>query len=76
MNRHDADDDRRPEAAESATHHDDEERAREHKLDRMAPSRRSVWPKDDRRSSERVSGPEEGQARRWEDGLPEGGPFQ
>jgi hypothetical protein len=32
----------------------DRERALSHQLDRLAPSRRDRWPKDDRRSSERM----------------------
>ena len=40
---------------------DDREHARDHKLDRMAPSRRAVWPKSDQRSSARVR-PDEGGA--------------
>ena len=50
-------DDRRPGTAEAALDHEDLQQALEHKLDRMAPSRRSVWPKDDRRSSERPAQP-------------------
>ena len=56
MNLADANDDR-PEMAESAVVRDDQQRSLDHKLDRIAPSRRAVWPKDDRRSSERPSGP-------------------
>jgi hypothetical protein len=48
-------DDNRPEKAESAMRRDDQQRALDHKLDRLAPSRRAVWPKDDRRSSERMA---------------------
>ena len=33
----------------------DRERAQEHRLDRLAPSRRENWPKDDRRSSSRLA---------------------
>jgi len=34
----------------------DRDRALEHRLDRMAPSRRDAgWPKDDRRSSSRLA---------------------
>ena len=50
-------DDDRPETTESAIRRDDQDRALDHKLDRMAPSRRAVWPKDDRRSSERLAPP-------------------
>jgi hypothetical protein len=32
----------------------DTERALNHHLDRLAPSRRESWPKDDRRSSSRL----------------------
>lgn len=32
----------------------DHEQALSHRLDRLAPSRREQWPKDDRRSSERI----------------------
>ena len=32
----------------------DREHAQSHHLDRMAPSRREGWPKDDRRSSELI----------------------
>jgi hypothetical protein len=56
MDRTHADDDR-PETAESAIGRDDRQRALDHKLDRIAPSRRAVWPKDDRRSSERLPPP-------------------
>jgi hypothetical protein len=35
----------------------DREQALTHQLDRVAPSRRARWPKDDRRSSERPTGP-------------------
>jgi hypothetical protein len=58
MDRTHADDDR-PETAEAALDHEDLHRTLEHKLDRMAPSRRSVWPKDDRRSSDRLAQPRE-----------------
>ena len=34
--------------------HHDRERAITHRLDRVAPSRRESWPKDDRRSSSRL----------------------
>ena len=33
----------------------DRERAQDHRLDRLAPSRRDSWPKDDRRSSSRLA---------------------
>lgn len=32
----------------------DREQAITHELDRLAPSRRATWPKDDRRSSEKI----------------------
>jgi hypothetical protein len=32
----------------------DRERALDHRLDRIAPSRKESWPKDDRRSSSRL----------------------
>jgi hypothetical protein len=35
----------------------DRQHALSHELDRMAPSRRDRWPKDDRRSSERIGEP-------------------
>jgi len=74
MDRTHADDDR-PEIVESALGQDDEQRALDHKLDRMAPSRRAVWPKDDRRSSERLSGSERPRSPKRRSGdLPEGGP--
>lgn len=56
MDRTKADDDR-PAPSESALGREDEQRALDHKLDRLAPSRRAVWPKDDRRSSARVARP-------------------
>lgn len=34
--------------------HHDRERALTHRLDRVAPSRRDSWPKDDRRSSSKL----------------------
>ena len=58
MDRTHADDDR-PATPEAALSREDEQRALDHKLDRLAPSRRSVFPKDDRRSSERVVQPGE-----------------
>jgi hypothetical protein len=39
----------------------DNERALTHQLDRLAPSRRPSWPKDDRRSSSRLDEDAEGQ---------------
>ena len=33
----------------------DRERALDHRLDRVAPSRKESWPKDDRRSSSKLS---------------------
>ena len=58
-------DDARPDTDESArsdshdtVDHHDRERALHHKLDRIAPSRHAIWPKDDRRSSTRVPRPE------------------
>ena len=33
----------------------DRERALDHRLDRIAPSRKESWPKDDRRSSSTIS---------------------
>ena len=73
MDRTHADDDR-PATPESALSREDEQRALDHKLDRLAPSRRAVWPKDDRRSSERVAQPgERHPARRMGDlPLPQG----
>ena len=65
-------DDERPETPESALHRDDEQRTLDHKLDRMAPSRRAVWPKDDRRSSDRVHRNDGEQPRRRQDDLPAG----
>lgn len=35
----------------------DRQQALSHELDRLAPSRRATWPKDDRRSSEHPSQP-------------------
>ena len=35
--------------------HHDRERALDHRLDRLAPSRKESWPKDDRRSSSTLS---------------------
>jgi hypothetical protein len=32
----------------------DSEQANSHRLDRIAPSRRAAWPKDDRRSSAKL----------------------
>ncbi len=64
----DADADR-PGREESAVSREDEQRALDHKLDRIAPSRRAVWPKDDRRSSERLPRPA-GSPERRRDVLP------
>ena len=40
-----------------ALDHHDRQQALSHQLDRIAPSRRAAWPKDDRRSSEQPSHP-------------------
>ena len=46
----------------------DDEHALSHQLDRLAPSRRDRWPKDDRRSSSRLDATaltEEERESRW-----------
>jgi hypothetical protein len=70
MDRTQADDDR-PATPKSALSQEDEQRALDHKLDRLAPSRRAVWPKDDRRSSELVEDPAAHRAARPTGELPQ-----
>jgi hypothetical protein len=38
----------------------DRDQALVHQLDRLAPSRNAQWPKDDRRSSSRLDGADDG----------------